>query len=341
MKPAPYAPWQQEALDNRTLFLIILPTERCNFRCTYCYEDFEKGRMSRETVVALKRFLARRMPKLDRLHVEWFGGEPLISADIVRDVASLAKTLAENNSCAFTSSMTTNGFLLDRHMVRALCFAGVSRYQITLDGVGAVHDETRRRAGKSASSFLTIWRNLQYIRDSSIPVSVLIRLHITSTGQNCIEKAVDAISAEFLADSRFSIAIRPIVDMGGDVKDIPDPMPKEYIDALLRRAYGSAPGRLLDSVPQPYICYAAKSNSLIVRSDGSLSKCTVMLNDDANKIGWLTMDGQIEFDSAKLKSWIVPSLAGDVDVAQCPAKIMPRQARVRFVQMRRLAVASE
>lgn len=28
------------ALDNRILKLTVLPTEKCNFRCTYCYEDF-------------------------------------------------------------------------------------------------------------------------------------------------------------------------------------------------------------------------------------------------------------------------------------------------------------
>ncbi|PJJ00771.1 hypothetical protein BX264_1060 [Streptomyces sp. 2333.5] len=38
------------ALTDRTLHLIILPTEQCNFRCTYCYEDFSVGRMGPETV---------------------------------------------------------------------------------------------------------------------------------------------------------------------------------------------------------------------------------------------------------------------------------------------------
>jgi molybdenum cofactor biosynthesis enzyme MoaA len=33
-------------LSNRIQQLILLPTERCNFRCTYCYEDFVLGRMS-------------------------------------------------------------------------------------------------------------------------------------------------------------------------------------------------------------------------------------------------------------------------------------------------------
>jgi uncharacterized protein len=32
------------ALSPRFQQLTILPTEKCNFRCTYCYEDFELGK---------------------------------------------------------------------------------------------------------------------------------------------------------------------------------------------------------------------------------------------------------------------------------------------------------
>ena len=38
-----------EAISPRIQELILLPTEKCNFRCTYCYEDFELGKMSEET----------------------------------------------------------------------------------------------------------------------------------------------------------------------------------------------------------------------------------------------------------------------------------------------------
>ena len=37
-------------LSNRRLELIVMPTEQCNFRCIYCYEDFRMGRMNSDTV---------------------------------------------------------------------------------------------------------------------------------------------------------------------------------------------------------------------------------------------------------------------------------------------------
>jgi uncharacterized protein len=66
----------------------LLPTEDCNFRCTYCYEDFAIGRMSRATIEAVKKLIESRVPKLRALTIGWFGGEPLIAKDIVMEISA-------------------------------------------------------------------------------------------------------------------------------------------------------------------------------------------------------------------------------------------------------------
>ncbi|TOB11935.1 radical SAM protein, partial [Vibrio parahaemolyticus] len=71
-----------ESLSPRGLQLIIFPTEKCNFRCTYCYEKFEVGRMSNELIQGIKKFLEVRIPELDRLVISWFGGEPLLAKEV-------------------------------------------------------------------------------------------------------------------------------------------------------------------------------------------------------------------------------------------------------------------
>src|SRR5215211_2329775 len=72
---------------NESLHLIVLPTEQCNFRCTYCYEDFSIGRMSSEVIQGVKRLIDRRLPSLKSLSVSWFGGEPLLGRAIVEDIS--------------------------------------------------------------------------------------------------------------------------------------------------------------------------------------------------------------------------------------------------------------
>src|ERR1044071_7965793 len=64
---------------NEGLQLILLPTEQCNFRCMYCYEDFSGGRMSPGVSEGVKRLIDRRLDGLRSLTVSWFGGEPLLA----------------------------------------------------------------------------------------------------------------------------------------------------------------------------------------------------------------------------------------------------------------------
>ena len=70
-------------LTPRLQELIILPTEKCNFRCTYCYEDFLIGKMPPAIERGVKALIDRRSDSLDRLEISWFGGEPLLAADVV------------------------------------------------------------------------------------------------------------------------------------------------------------------------------------------------------------------------------------------------------------------
>ena len=68
-----------DALADDKLELTLFPTEHCNFRCTYCYEDFSIGRMTPEIVNAVKRLIEIRSDDLHDLYISWFGGEPLVA----------------------------------------------------------------------------------------------------------------------------------------------------------------------------------------------------------------------------------------------------------------------
>ena len=54
-------------LNPRHLDLALLPTEQCNFRCTYCDEDFAIGQISPRVQAALKQFLLKRVPGIQHL----------------------------------------------------------------------------------------------------------------------------------------------------------------------------------------------------------------------------------------------------------------------------------
>lgn len=69
--------------SSESLSLILFPTLDCNFACTYCYENKEKGFMLDETYdklfAAIKKHHEENHIKF--LKLEWFGGEPLLCYD--------------------------------------------------------------------------------------------------------------------------------------------------------------------------------------------------------------------------------------------------------------------
>ena len=94
-------------INPRSLELILYPTEQCNFRCTYCYEDFEIGKMTSQVQAGVKRLIERRMESLDHLHLAWLGGEPLVARDVLLDLSAFAKRTCESAGVGLTGATLT------------------------------------------------------------------------------------------------------------------------------------------------------------------------------------------------------------------------------------------
>lgn len=70
--------------NNKEFRLIVNPTLECNFSCWYCYEEKKKGTlMSQGTIDSLCKFIRDVMKRFRRLHLSFFGGEPLLAFDTV------------------------------------------------------------------------------------------------------------------------------------------------------------------------------------------------------------------------------------------------------------------
>lgn len=58
----------------------IMPTEQCNFRCTYCYEQFKYGMIESCVVEHIMEFIKCNLNsgKYTEFMLDWFGGEPTL-----------------------------------------------------------------------------------------------------------------------------------------------------------------------------------------------------------------------------------------------------------------------
>ena len=156
--------------------LTLCPTMNCNFDCPYCFESHRPGKMSRavqDDVVAL----AGRMLDIagrKKLSVTWFGGEPLLAADVIESLSERLMALAKEKGAEYTAGIITNGFLLNQKNIDMLARCRIRTCQVTIDGLGAAHDATRHLTD-GGPTFERIAENL---RNGKIPFPVHIRQNV-------------------------------------------------------------------------------------------------------------------------------------------------------------------
>lgn len=294
---------------NKYLHLIILATEQCNFRCTYCYEDFKVGKISDNVITGIKALLDNRCTDLRRLSISWFGGEPLTAKKQVLDISKYVMSLVyQHPQLNYEGDMTTNAYLLDYETAKALSNVGVREFQISLDGHREVHNQSRLRAdGKG--TYDRIWNNLLTIRNSSLPVSIILRVHFTVDTIQLIEPLIEDIKKEFLPDPRFSVFFKAIEKLGGPndafMKTFSEVEKEKALKSLQHQLFGENINQPQnDSLPEHPVCYASRPNSLVIRANGDVGKCTVALTDERNKIATLQPNGTLKLIAGRLNPWL-------------------------------------
>ena len=166
--------------------LTICPTMGCNFDCPYCFENHRADKMGEQVqddVVAL----AERMldaSGASKLVINWFGGEPLLACDVIESLSERLMALVRARGGTYSAGIITNGYLLTQNVVDMLARCKVESAQITLDGLGAVHDATRHLAG-GGPTFERIAANLRGLK---IPFRVSVRHNVHEGNKHEIDE---------------------------------------------------------------------------------------------------------------------------------------------------------
>lgn len=103
---------------NRKRVVNLIITHQCNLNCVYCYEKFKSDqKMDFRTArkILLKEYdFARKSEWFDTLEIDFFGGEPLIAFDLIRQVTEWVLDQKWEMPCHFF--VVTNGTLLNSEM---------------------------------------------------------------------------------------------------------------------------------------------------------------------------------------------------------------------------------
>ncbi len=123
-------------------------TNACNLQCHYCYVHKQKPKyMTAETARAAVDSAATPGGSVG---LSFFGGEPLLCKELIRDTVAYAQAVGEKQGCTFHFKLTTNGTLLDDEFLR-FCSENRVMIALSLDGTQAAHDAHRIFAGGTGS----------------------------------------------------------------------------------------------------------------------------------------------------------------------------------------------
>ena len=119
----------------------------CNLNCSYCFASQgkyhgDRAVMSYEVGKRALDFLMENSGKRRNLEVDFFGGEPLMNFEVVKQLVEYARSVEKERGKNFRFTLTTNGMLIDDDVIE---FANreMSNVVLSLDGRREIHDRFR------------------------------------------------------------------------------------------------------------------------------------------------------------------------------------------------------
>jgi uncharacterized protein len=302
--------------------ITIAPTLICNFGCDYCYQNdaARLGPMSDETARKTIEFVKKRTEGRRGMHASWYGGEPLLTADLVLFMSGELAEHCAARHVSYSSMIVTNGYFLTRQMAERLFAANITQAQVTLDGNRPIHDQRRILKGGGA----TFDRILENVAET-VQVdgfSIVVRVNIDNRNKDGVEDLLLCLREAGLSGRKnFSVYFAPVDICSQECLRVVDEVMRldEYAEIearLIRKAIdmklacASLPPRLFS------LCAAVKPNGFVVLPNGGIHKCWHTVSYPSMKVGDLDDADSIE-DSPLYKSWISDPLFAPGECEKC------------------------
>lgn len=140
----------------------------CNLNCEYCFASQgryhgDRALMPFEVGKQALDFLIQNSGSRVNLEVDFFGGEPLMNWQVVKDLVAYARSQEAAHHKHFRFTLTTNGVLLDDE-VTEFCNREMHNVVLSLDGRKAVHDRLRKNYAGQGSYDLIVPKFQRFVQ---------------------------------------------------------------------------------------------------------------------------------------------------------------------------------
>jgi len=255
--------------ESPILELTLSPTYACNFRCTYCYVDFDERRMTDDVASRICQFFERELPCFKQANITWFGGEPLLQWRRVAELASDLSTIGRAAGRPVLQFLTTNGYLLTPEIGRQLVQSGIRYFHVTIDGAHQGQD-TRRVLRDGHPTYERVLANVLHLLGEQPDIGVTLRMNLELDSTGAVRPLLESIPLDYR--DRVQVHATPIIREG--VKR-PADLHRKVAEAItLAQQLGYAYYDNAIPVGRTRHCSAEASTNYQIGPDGQLHKCS-------------------------------------------------------------------
>lgn len=186
---------------------LIVPTERCNFRCKYCFacaEHSEQPVMSMETVQNIIRFIRHTGQKSGT--IEFAGGEALVAFDFIKKTVQMVKEQIPESEAKISFAIQTNAVLLDEEKLQFIKENDI-RIGISLDGNKETNDKTRVYAS-GKGTYEDIYKAMLRMDEAGVKHGIIS----VATPENMNQ--IPEMMEHYKGLGRTSVKFNPIFEIG-------------------------------------------------------------------------------------------------------------------------------
>jgi len=279
--------------------LSLAVAQKCNLGCTYCYAQggsFGGPATSMElsTALASVDLLFGDVAPGERVNLSFLGGEPLMNRPVIHAATDRARAIAADRGVDVTFSITTNGTQLtadDGDFFEEHGFA----VTVSLDGVGAVHDQLRPFRG-GRGSFSQVIERVAPLLERQRRMQVSARVTVTPANLE-LKETLDS----FVALGFHSVGFSPLLRSPNGNHELGSTELAAMLDGMVacgaeferrvvageRYPFANAVNAMREihrGTHRPYPC-GAGAGYLGVSASGELAACHRFVGDDDGALG--------------------------------------------------------
>lgn len=282
------------ARGRTPMVLTLTTTQDCNLGCYYCYESRSGAALNAHDIPAIIDWVRERLSASakDSVHVDWYGGEPLLNPDFLELASAALQGLCAEVGVSYSASIISNGTSWPDDLPAFVARHRIRQVQISFDGLKDHHDKRRRyRRGRSPEPGVSSFEQAVAVVDQLLDVvRVDVRFNTDRGNHTDLEGFIGFSRARGWFDRPF-----PCVFQLARISDYSErsdflgrtKLSEEEFEAVRERARALVPEATLDEttsrstypLPRTSVCAALAKDSIVIGADGNHYRCGLQVGE--------------------------------------------------------------